>query len=187
MEQLYIRLGIFVFIYMLTFYVLFCFILIIMLICFVYFYIIFIKLCILQSCTCVVIGLNSFAIVSLLFILSVNNFCFLFLIFISTKNYIFYIFLNFHLVYSISLVILILLYYFFLVYNIFDIKYNENYFLINFVFFSFFNNIIFAVLLSCLFLCIGSIPIVFGFFIKVFCLLLYLSYLGICLIFFSII
>jgi len=138
MEQLYIRLGIFVFIYMLTFYVLFCFILIILLICFVYFYIIVIKIVIFQCCTCVIIGLNSFAIVSLLFVLSVNNFCFLFLVFVSTKNYIFYMYLNFHLVYSCSLVLLIIIYYFFVIYNMFDFKYNENYFLINFIFLSYF-------------------------------------------------
>lgn len=187
MEQLYIRLGVFVFIYMLTFYVLFCFILVILLICFVYFYILFLKLVILQCCTCVLIGLNSFAIVSLLFVLSVNNFSFLFLVFVSTKNYIFYMYLNFHLIYSMSLIILIVLYYFFIVYNMFDFKYNENYFLINFVFFSFFNNLLISVLIACMFLCIGAIPIVFGFFLKVFCLLLHLSYLGVCVIFFSVI
>lgn len=187
MEQLYIRLGVFVFIYMLTFYVLFCFILVILLICFVYFYILFLKLVIIQCCTCVLIGLNSFAIVSLLFVLSVNNFSFLFLVFVSTKNYIFYMYLNFHLIYSISLIILIILYYFFIVYNMFDFKYNENYFLINFVFFSFFNNLIVSTLIACMFLCIGAIPIVFGFFLKVFCLLLHLSYLGVCVIFFSVI
>jgi len=96
-------------------------------------------------------------------------------------------YLNFHLIYSISLVIIIVLYYFFIVYNMFDIKYNENYFLINFVFFSFFNNLIISVIIACLFLCIGSIPIVFGFFLKVFCLLLHLSYLGTCIIFFCVI
>lgn len=187
MEQLYIRLGVMIYIYMLTFYVLFCFILIIILICFIYFYIIFIKLVIFQCITCVLIGLNSFAIVSLLFILSVNNFSFLFLIFVSTKNYIFYMYLNFHIIYSCSLIILIIIYYFFIIYNIFDFKYNENYFLLNFIFFSFFNNIIISTMLACIFLCIGAIPIVFGFFLKLFCLLLHLSYLGISIIFFSII
>lgn len=185
MEQLYIRLGVFVFIYMLTFYVLFCFVLIVLLVCFVYFYILLLKLIILQSCGCVVVGLNSFAIVSLLFVLSVNNFCFLFLVFISMKNYAFYMYLNFHVIYSISLVLLIVIYYFFLVFNIFDVKYNENYFMINYIFFSFFNCITIAILISCLFICIGAIPIVFGFFLKLFGVLIQLGNLGISTIFFS--
>lgn len=184
MEQLYIRLGVFVFIYMLTFYVLFCFVLIVLLICFIYFYVLIIKLVILQSCGCVIIGLNSFAIVTLLFVLSVNNFCFLFLVFISMKNYVFYMYINFHLIYSLSLVMMIVLYYFFLVFNIFDIKYNENYFMINYIFFSFFNNITFAVILACLFLCIGAIPIVFGFFLKLLGLLVQLGSLGMSTVFF---
>lgn len=187
MEQLYIRLGIFIYIYLLTFYILFCFILIIILINFIYFYIFFIKIIILQCIICVIIGLNTFAIVSLLFILSVNNFCFLFLTFISTKQYLIYIYLNFHLFYSISLIILIILYFLFLVFNIFDIQYNENYFFINFIFFSFFNNIIISIILACIFLCIGSIPIIFGFFIKVFNLFLYIAYMGLNILFFCII
>lgn len=186
-EQLYIRLGIFIFIYMLTFYIFFCFILIIILVNFMFYYIFLIKLTILQCFMCVLIGLNSYAIVSLLFILSVNNFCFLFLIFIASKNYIFYVYLNFHFFYSVSLIVIVNLYFFFMVFNIFDINYNENYFFINFVFFSFFNNIILSIMLCTVFLSIGAIPIVFGFFIKLFNMFIFISYLGITLIFFCII
>lgn len=186
MEQLYLRLGIYIYIYMLTYYILFCFILLIFLFSFINIYIFYIKLCIIQSCICVLNGINSYAIVSLLFILSVNNFCFLFLIFIATKNYIFNIYLNFHIIYSYSLIIIIILYYYFIVINIFDFKYNENYFFINFIYFSFFNNYILSILLACIFLCIGAIPFILNFYIKLFCLFLFLTYLGISILYFTI-
>lgn len=185
-EQLYIRLGAFTFIYMLCFYVLFCFILIILLICFVYFYLIFLKLVVLQSIGCAIIGLNRFAIISLLFILSVNNFGFLFLILISTKHYIFYLYLNFHMFYCFGLIVLLTLYNFFLIYNIFDFCFNGSALFITFVFFSFFNDIILSVLIACMVLCIGAVPITFGFFLKTFCLVLQLNYLSSGILFFSI-
>ena len=111
----------------------------------------------------------------------------MFLIFISSKNYIFNIYLNFHLIYSYALISIIIIYYYFIVINIFDYKYNENYFFINFIYFSFFNNFILAILLACIFLCIGSIPFILNFYIKLFCLFLYLSYLGISILYFTII
>ena len=122
MEQLYLRLGIFTFIYMLTYYILFCFIILIFLFSFINIFMFYIKLCIFQSCICVLYGINSYAIISLLFILSVNNFCFLFLIFIASKNYIFNVYLNFHLFYSYALIIVIIFYFFFIVLNIFDFR-----------------------------------------------------------------
>jgi hypothetical protein len=130
--------------------------------------------------------MNTFAIISILFILSINNFCFIFLLFISSKKHIFNIYLTFHFFYSISLLILIIIYYFFIVYNIFDIKYNENYFYINYIFFSFFNNFTISICLSCLFLCIGSIPFTLGFYIKLFSFFIYLNYIGISVLYFCI-
>lgn len=186
-EQLYIRLGSTIFIYMLTFYILFCFSMVIVLIAFSFSYIILIKLIITQTICCAVIGLNTFAIISLLFTLSVNNLSFIFLIVVCNKSYLFYVFLNFHFIYSTSLIILISLYHTFMVFNFFDYIYNETYFIMNFVFFSFFNSFTISLVLSTIFLCIGSIPILLGFFVKLFSLLLYLSYLGCTLIYFSLV
>ena len=187
MEQLYTRLGILVFLYMLTFYILFCFLLLIIILNFIVYYIIIIKLVIFQATICSIIGANTFAIISLIFLLSVNNFCFLFLLFIAAKNHLLLIFLNFHLIYSISLMIILILYCYFIVINIFDIQYNENYFMINFIFYSFFNNFMLSILMCITLLSIGAIPIIFGFFLKVFNLFIYLSYLGISIIFFCIV
>ena len=186
LEQLYLRLGTFIFIYMLTFYIIFCFIIIIILIAFIYFYIFFIKICLFQTFSCILIGMNTFAIISILFVLSINNFCFIFLLFISTKKHIFNIYLTFHFFYSLSLLVLITVYYFFIVYNIFDVKYNENYFYINYVFFSFFNNFTIAICLSSLFLCIGAIPFTLGFYIKLFSFFIYLNYIGISILYFCV-
>lgn len=167
-EQIYIRLGLLVFIYMLSFYILFIILISLIFISILFNTLLFIKLSFSQTLIGILIGINNYNLLSLLFILSINNLSIIYLSFSINKNFLLYFYMLFHVIYSISLINLLITTYNIQIVSLYSNKYNEFYQCFNVSLNFFFNYFSFSLIFCTIIIGLGSIPIGLGFFFKVF-------------------